>query len=62
MYNIIEATIFCLIAIKLKTKDLLTNSNRILLFTFGSWSIEKSFLPSCFEIICEGFLWIQQRN
>ena len=29
---------------------------------FGSCSIEKSFLPSCFEIRCEGFLWIHQRN
>ena len=33
IYTTIEATIFRLIAIKLKTKDLLTNRNRILLFT-----------------------------
>ena len=31
--NLIEAKIFRLLAIKLKTKDLLTDWNRILLFT-----------------------------
>ena len=33
MYNTKEAKMFCLITIKLKTKDLLTNWNRIILFT-----------------------------
>ena len=33
IYNTIEAKNFCLIGIKIKTKDLLTNWNRILLFT-----------------------------
>ena len=33
MYHTIETKIFCLIAIKLKSKDLLTNWNRVLLFT-----------------------------
>ena len=33
VYTTIEAKIFCLIDIKLKTKDLLTNWNRALLFT-----------------------------
>ena len=30
--------------------------------SIGICSIEKSFLQSCFEIILEGFLWVQQRN
>ena len=30
--------------------------------SIGNCSIENSFLPSCFEIRCEGFLLLQQRN
>ena len=30
--------------------------------SIGSCSTEKYFLPRCFEIRSEGFLWIQQRN
>ena len=53
---------------KLKTKNLLINWNEFFCLhgnieeSIGIYSIEKSFLPSCFEIRREGFLWIQQKK
>ena len=48
IYQLIEIEFFCFY------------SN--ILESIESCSIEKPFLPSCFEIKCEGFLWIQQTN
>ena len=51
----------------LKKKDLLIDLEFFCLHSnikesIPSSSIEKSFLPSCFETRSEGFLWIKQRR
>ena len=48
LYNAIEAKIFCLIAIKLKTNDLLTNLNRILYIVTYKNQLEIAPLKNLF--------------
>ena len=68
MYNKIKANIFYLNCCQIKNRIywvieieffcLYGNIEK----SIESCSIEKSFLPSFFEIRREGFFWIQQRN